>query len=501
MRFLLSIVFCVFISTVYSQTYNGPDKEIASILIGIDSFSHYFVTNQTDKLVECYTQNGKIMPSGFPILEGRESIDRYWRPNGKSQTIYHNIQPEEITVIGDTAYDFGYYEGKTRLEDGRITMWKGKYVILWKKVNGKWKIDVDIWNNVNLPQEINMFQSLLDSVYQANQDAVGMMVHIEMPSKGISWSSASGYNSKEKNEYLNPNQPVYIASNTKTFVAATIMKLVENRALSIDDNIKTHLPKPITRKFEKAGYNTKTITVKHLLSHTSGINDYVDKTYFSTVDSLPQKQWTKEEQIQRTIGMGEPFATPGTEYAYGDINYVLLAEIIEAKTKKPYYTAMRDILDYDRLGLDHTWLALLEEEPEVASELAHQYNKLNWDSRIMNPSWDLYGGGGLISTSKDLSIFFQALFNGEIINDMSLVDLMHTYVLPVESSNYGLGMMMLDFDGHEAYYHGGYWGTNAIYLPEFDMSVASFTLDRQNRKLNSDLLKAILKKMKVSSGN
>jgi ketosteroid isomerase-like protein len=58
------------------------------------------------------------------------------------------ITPVEIKVNGDFAYDYGYYEGETLFTNGRSSRWIGKYVIVWKKENGKWKIYLDIWNSL-----------------------------------------------------------------------------------------------------------------------------------------------------------------------------------------------------------------------------------------------------------------------------------------------------------------------------------------------------------------
>jgi len=54
----------------------------------------------------------------------------------------------EITIIKKTAYDYGYYEGETIMKDGSSSKWKGKYMIIWKKVGKDWKIYLDIWNSI-----------------------------------------------------------------------------------------------------------------------------------------------------------------------------------------------------------------------------------------------------------------------------------------------------------------------------------------------------------------
>lgn len=120
----------------------------AMIRSQIIKFSEYLVNGERDKVVACYTRDAKIMPNNTDILEGKQ-LAQYWNPTtpGKWQTTYHKILPEEIKVWGDEAYDYGYYEGISSNGEEE-SKWRGKYVIIWRKVNGEWKIYLDIWNRV-----------------------------------------------------------------------------------------------------------------------------------------------------------------------------------------------------------------------------------------------------------------------------------------------------------------------------------------------------------------
>ncbi len=126
----------------------AQDKEIASIKSQITRFSQYLMEGKRDKVVEMYTSDAKIFPSNTDILEGTE-LANYWNPPGERtwKTTYHKVTPVEIKVLGDEAYDYGYYEG-TSVNDDQSSDWKGKYVIIWKKVNAEWKIYLDIWNRI-----------------------------------------------------------------------------------------------------------------------------------------------------------------------------------------------------------------------------------------------------------------------------------------------------------------------------------------------------------------
>ncbi len=341
------------------------------------------------------------------------------------------------------------------------------------------------------------FQHILDSTYQENINAIGIMIHVESPNKNISWSSAVGFSNKKTKEKLNKNQPLLIASNTKTYVSATILKLVENGILKLNQPIKKIIHRKTKRLLKNSGYNVTKITVKQLLSHTSGITDYVNDAYFSFVKENPNHNWTRYEQIKLAMKMAKPIES-GKTFAYGDINYLLLTEIIESKTRKPFYTAIRELLEFKKHKLNNTWFVNLENKPKNTLPLAHQYSeKQNWDSYNINPSWDLYGGGGIASTTKDLALFFQLLFEGEIIKDKEVLKNIYTYVLPKEKSIYCLGIRRINFFREAtAYYHGGWWGTDVMYLPDYNTTISVFTLQKEKRELNAQISHQIINVLK-----
>lgn len=114
-------------------------------------FSAAIVAGDYDFVVNAYTEDGKIFPNNAKILEGSDALRKYWTPNpqNKSRTSFHKLMPEEIKILGEEAYDYGYYEGKTLQENGQESSWKGKYVVVWKEVAPDvWKMYLDIWNRV-----------------------------------------------------------------------------------------------------------------------------------------------------------------------------------------------------------------------------------------------------------------------------------------------------------------------------------------------------------------
>lgn len=149
MKFLLSFsLIFIFLHPCLSQNYQGNPKEIKQILENAKSFSSYVVAGDYERIVESYTEDAKIFPNNRKILEGKAAILEYWTLPEGVQTTYHKLMPSEIKIIGQEAYDYGYYEGKTKRANGTESSWKGKYVVIWRKEAGNWKMYLDIWNAV-----------------------------------------------------------------------------------------------------------------------------------------------------------------------------------------------------------------------------------------------------------------------------------------------------------------------------------------------------------------
>ena len=333
-------------------------------------------------------------------------------------------------------------------------------------------------------------QEVIDAAMLANPDAIGILVSVECPDKKVSFSGAAGSTTKGAQLEIAPDRSALIASNTKTFVAAATLKLSEQQYFTLDAPIHKLISGNSQKALKKAGYDTKAITVRHLLSHTSGITDYVDDDYFAFVNKDPLHDWSRDEQI--ALACSKPKRDePGASFKYADVNYVLLTEVIESKADKPIHKAISNVLDFKRSAMDHTWWAVLDKKAPDVTELLHQYDAdRGWDSHDMHPAWDLYGGGGLISNTHELARFFHSLMNGEVIKKQFLDEMLTP---PLESSNYGLGVMIIDFDGQEAYYHGGFWGTDVMHVPAQNTTISVFTLERTQRELNAEISKKILK--------
>lgn len=126
----------------------GAEAEKEKIVTASANFSRAFMARDIDGMLDVYTSDAKIFPNNREILSG-EDLKNYWTPNNSSnKTVHHKITSEYIRFFGNYAHDYGYYEGKTQNAEGSISEWKGKYVVVWKKENGDWKMYLDIWNAI-----------------------------------------------------------------------------------------------------------------------------------------------------------------------------------------------------------------------------------------------------------------------------------------------------------------------------------------------------------------
>jgi len=354
---------------------------------------------------------------------------------------------------------------------------------------------------VSTPTLESQFQAVIDSVYAANPQSVGIMAHIESPGNKISWSGASGFSDKEAQTALEADQPALIASNIKTYVSAAILKLAEAKKLSVEDPVQNLLTKKTRGLFKDGGYDLEAIKIKHLLSHTSGIQNFANMDYVEFIDQNKTYRWTRDEQLELTIKTGPPLGEPGTVFNYSDANYLLLTEIMEDITGKPFYTSMRELLNYEKLGLNHTWFPTLEEMPDATKPLVHQYwGAYNWDSYDIDISIDLYGGGGIAATTADLARFNYSLFNGEIITDTAVFNLIYTEIKTENPSiaGYRLGLWPYEVDGTQGYGHSGFWGTIAIYFPDLHSSMAIYILEKNAQDIRNGMLERFVEIIKES---
>jgi D-alanyl-D-alanine carboxypeptidase len=178
-------------------------------------------------------------------------------------------------------------------------------------------------------------------------------------------------------------------------------------------------------------------------------------------------------------------------YGYSDTAYVLLGEIIERVTRRSLPQAVRKLIGFKALGLDHTYWETLEPTPPGQRARAHQYFG-TYDNIVLDASTDLYGGGGLVSTVSDLERFYRALFHGKVFHDSATLKAMTRVKGPGRHDGAGMGIFRVDVDGETCYGHRGYWGTQVIHCPRLDLTFARATNQARDSTFDSDPLERVI---------
>jgi D-alanyl-D-alanine carboxypeptidase len=345
---------------------------------------------------------------------------------------------------------------------------------------------------VSEPDLAARLQALVDRDVRSFSQMPGRMLHVLGP--GLDVEVAAGLADRSTGAPLSPGSRFRTASVTKPFVAAAALRLVEDERLSIDVPISDLLPSAFLDVLQGGGYRPEAITVRHLLSHTSGIYDFAADCYDPSIDGFlhetrrnPDRRWSRLDQVRFAVEHGRPYGEPGQVYAYSDTGACLVGEIIERVTGVSMGAALRDLLGFDALGLRHTYHESVEPDPPDLPPLAHQYEG-DYDVDRYDASVDLWGGGGLVSTCADLSRFFRALLRGEIFHRLETLEVMCTssggvpafasspagYVdVTNDPENAGLFLYRTELAGQVAWGHGGYWGTTVWACPNLDLTVTA----------------------------
>lgn len=254
-----------------------------------------------------------------------------------------------------------------------------------------------------------------------------------------------------------------IGSITKQFTAAAILKLAEQGKLAVTDPLSKFFP-----DFPRGGE----VTLRHLLTHTSGIHSYTDKPDFLAKVSQPIAPAALVESFKND----PPDFAPGAGFHYDNSGYFLLGEIVAKISGKPFGEYLRATF-FEPLGMKDTGVFVNANPP---AGMARGYSAV--DGKITpaldwNMSW-AGGAGALYSTVGDLFRWDEALFGGRVVNEASFQAATTPVVLPpnVDGMKYGYGLVMSEFKrlptiGHSGGLNG--WSSDLLRLPEQHCTVVA----------------------------
>lgn len=305
------------------------------------------------------------------------------------------------------------------------------------------------------------------------------------------------------------NQLFHSASVGKVFCTTLIFMAIEEQKLKLDSPITKYLShETLHNLFVYKGVDYKeNVTIRHLISHTSGINDYFEgnthtqTSFMKMVLDHPETRFTPESLLAFTRNNQHAVGKPGERFLYSDSGFILLAHLLE----EVYNTTYSELLQLklcEPLGLKDTLLTFYDERFDQ-SKLAPIVFKGKRMEKATSLSCD-YAGGGLQTTTHDLAVFLNALFTGKLINQA------HLKLMQEEKSNfhgvmrYGHGMVIIDLQRlipwmrrYPKYYGGvGSLSVHAMYDPLHHESIIINLGDPSKMRLSFVLLCEAAKALK-----
>ncbi len=295
--------------------------------------------------------------------------------------------------------------------------------------------------------KLDSFFILLDNEGQA-------MGSFSLSKGGVDvYSKSFGMASMDPNVKNSAQSKYRIGSISKSFTAVIILQMVAENKITLETKLSKFFPQLP---------NASTITIHHLLSHSSGLHNFTnDKAYLEYMT----KPKSREEKLKIFKKGGTDFKL-GAKHEYSNTNYVLLSLIAEDVDKKPF-SEILDIRIVKPLKLSDTYYG----KPIDITQ--NEVQSFGWSGDwIKSTETDMsipMGAGAVVSTPSDLNKFYYALFNGKLLSAEMLTK------MKTINDRYGYGLFQFPFGDKVSYGHTG--GIDAFqsmagYFPDEDVNVA-----------------------------
>jgi len=320
------------------------------------------------------------------------------------------------------------------------------------------------------PEMGQALQGLLDQQVQ-EQGVLGMAMAVRL-ADGTVIGTGSGYSDPSGEEAWSIDTVSAISSVTKTFTAVVIMQLAEEGKLSIDDTIDTWFPKQP---------NGDRITIRMLLSHTSGLARYISAE--NVMEGKWNKKWAPMDLVAEANKSG-PVGEPGSSDAhYSNTNYVLLGLIVEEVTGNGWAQEVESRI-IKPLGLKDT--AFLSKEGILDIMVGGYAKKEVGYQNLLEAPWyphpsTVWSAGAITSTVSDLITYASALFKDDLFESRETLEEMLQCLASQDFgggqlADLGLGLMRIQIEGMTIWGHPGDVPGYAVFIgydPDTGATVAA----------------------------
>ena len=277
-------------------------------------------------------------------------------------------------------------------------------------------------------------------------------------------------NPQIKKDSLGISSAFHLASVSKTFTAMAVLKLWEEGRLSIEDTLGKYFP-----NFPYPG-----ITVKMLLSHRSGLPNYV---HYMELHGWDKRKMVYNPDVLTSLYMMKPpleFPS-GRHFSYCNTNYALLAMIIEKVSSQTYSVFLRQTF-FEPLNMRDTYVYTSQDSSRAMN--SYEYNNRPFRREFLDA---VYGDKNVYSTVRDMLKWDQALYAGRLFKQATLDSAFAGYSFEKHGKrNYGLGWRMTFLDnGKKLLYHNGWWhGNNTAFIRLVDERATIIVLGNKfNRRI------------------
>jgi len=256
-----------------------------------------------------------------------------------------------------------------------------------------------------------------------------------------------GYADLRSREPITPQTSFRLASVSKQLTAMAIMILAERGQLDYDD--------PLVKLLPELGRLGEKITLRHLLTHTSGLPDYYDVLEEETVEGMPDT----EQAMQFLAAWDEPpLFAPGERYEYSNPGYEMLALVIERISGQNFGQFLSDNI-FTPLGMTHT-VVRDSTEPEIPNRaLGYTRKEGSFELLDEHPLNHIIGSGGIYASVEDLALWSRALDGESLVSRTTLEEAWSPVELAGgETYPYGFGWRLGDYGGlSPRLCHSGHW--------------------------------------------
>jgi CubicO group peptidase (beta-lactamase class C family) len=288
-----------------------------------------------------------------------------------------------------------------------------------------------------------------------------------------------GYRNRSESLLNNKDTAFSIASGTKMFTGLAICKLIDDKMLTLNDKLCNILSWDL-------GLIDKRVTINHLLTHTSGVGDYIDEESEDSMEQLqalynkyPVYLWERLEYYIPMIKNLPPKFEPGTRYGYSNSGFVLLGLVVEAISGISYQKFVTDnIITPNKLA--HTGFYRMDSLP-TNTAFGYMKDDVTGEWRTNIYYMPIIGGsdGGLYTCANDLQKIWRAIFSNEILSDVMTRAFLKSQVLMSEDDDeesYGLGVYIHNSQDLSFFYAvGGDYGVDffTAFFPNEGVTVSA----------------------------